>query len=189
VVKRPRSQAAKYSPAGPKHVVLVGLSGSGKSTVGTALAALLEREFVDTDALIEQAAGKPITAVFATQGEDAFRVLEAAAVRQAVAGPPAVISTGGGAPMFPHNHAALWQSNFVVWLHADLDTLVARVGSAGSGRPLLAGDTRTRLAALGDQRNHVYAQAHARVDTDRQEPFEIATSIVTLLRRVEEEAT
>ena len=149
-----------------RHIVLIGLSGSGKSTVGRQLAVVLGRPFVDTDELITAAAGRPIPQIFAEQGEPAFRALEREAVQRAVSGPPAVIATGGGAPVDETNRRALWQGNAVVWLDAPVDVLALRLGGAGAGRPLLA-DPRgpaARLAALHAARRPVYAEAHVRID-------------------------
>jgi shikimate kinase len=165
-----------------KHVVLVGLSGSGKSTVGRLLAERLRRPFVDTDDLVADEAGLPIPQIFAERGEGAFRTLERRAVARAVAGPPSVIATGGGAPLDTQNRAALWQRNLVLWLDAPLETLAARLGSAGAGRPLLAGgQPAARLAALRAAREPIYATAHARVDTAARTPGETAEAIALRL--------
>lgn len=168
--------------------MLVGLSGSGKSTVGRLLAAWLEVPLVDTDELVVQSAGASIPEIFRQQGEAAFRSLEARAVERAVAGPPSVLATGGGAPVSDANRRRLWRGNFVVWLDAPVPTLAARVGDSGSGRPLLAGDgardgATERLAALRAAREKVYATAHARIDTERLDPEEVARQIVALLEQ------
>jgi shikimate kinase len=148
------------------HVVLIGLSGSGKSTVGKSLAARLERDFVDTDDLIVQRAGKSIPDVFRDEGEDAFRAIEREAVADAVARQPAVIATGGGAPVDPENRRRLWDGAAVVWLDAPVEALAQRVGRTGAGRPLLSGDAIGRLTQLRAAREAVYAEAHLRVDTE-----------------------
>ena len=146
--------------------MLVGLSGSGKSTIGRLLAERLGRPFVDTDALIVERAGMPIPQLFAERGEPAFRAVEREAVTDAVAGPAAVIATGGGAPVDAENRRLLWDGNLVVWLDAPVEALVRRVGAAGDGRPLLAGGAAERLAALRAAREPVYSQAHLRVLTE-----------------------
>ncbi len=166
-----------------RHVVLVGLSGSGKTTVGRQLAAVLGRPFVDTDELITAAAGRPIPQIFAEQGEPAFRALEREAVQRALSGPPAVIATGGGAPVDEANRCGHWRGNAVVWLDAPVDVLAARLGAAGAGRPLLA-DPRgpaARLAALHAARAPVYAGAHLRVDA-AVPPAQVVATIVDALR-------
>ena len=147
------------------HIVLVGLSGSGKSTIGRRLATTLGRAFIDTDDLIVARAGKPIPRVFAEDGEHVFRSIEREAVAEAVALEAAVIATGGGAPMDPQNREVLWDSTYVIWLDAAVETLVRRVGASGAGRPLLAGDAAERLAALRAERQSVYAGAHFHLDT------------------------
>ena len=148
-----------------RHVVLVGLSGSGKSTIGRLLAAHLGRPFVDTDELIVQRAGRSVPELFGQEGETAFRRREREAVMQALDGPPAVIATGGGAPVDDENRIALWEGNAVVWLDAPVEELARRLGAGGSGRPLLKGGTAERLATLRAARENIYGLAHRRVDT------------------------
>jgi shikimate kinase len=164
-----------------KHVVLVGLSGSGKSTVGLELAGLLDRAFVDTDELIASEAGTSIADIFDQQGEAAFRERERQAVRRALDRPPAVLATGGGAPLDTANRAALWDGNLVVWLDAPVEVLVARLGTGGVVRPLLAGAPSVSLAALRAAREPIYATAHARVDTSGLTPLAAARQIASLL--------
>ena len=146
--------------------MLVGLSGSGKSTIGRLLADRLGLPFVDTDELIVQRAGMPIPQLFSEHGEPAFRAAEREAVADAVAGEPAVIATGGGAPVDSESRRLLWDGNLVVWLDAPVEALVRRVGADGDGRPLLTGGAGERLAALRAAREPVYAQAHLHVQTE-----------------------
>ena len=102
-----------------KHIVLIGFMGAGKSTVGRALAAELGRELLDTDQMIEEKAGCRITEIFARQGEQAFRRLEEEILKQlAEEKAPAVISTGGGMPVFEKNRPALRRLGTVVYLQA-----------------------------------------------------------------------
>ena len=168
-----------------RHVVLVGLSGSGKSTIGRALARRLGRPFVDTDALIVQRAGKPIPRVFEEHGEPAFRAFERDAVQGALSGPDAVIATGGGAPVDPDNRSALWTGNLVIWLDAPVAALAARVGRAGAGRPLLAGDPMARLEQLRAAREPVYAAAHLRIDTAQ---LSVPAAVDAIARRLAQQA-
>jgi shikimate kinase len=147
--------------------VLVGLSGSGKSTVGRALAARLGRPFVDTDALIEERSRMQIPRLFEELGEPAFRAIEREAVADAVGRDASVVATGGGAPIDSENRRLLWDGNLVVWLDAPVEELVRRVGAAGDGRPLLAGGAAERLVALREARAPVYATAHLRVETEQ----------------------
>jgi shikimate kinase len=163
-----------------RHLVLVGLSGSGKSTVGRLLAERLGLDFVDTDELIVLWEGRSIPEIFEQQGEEAFRALERRAIASAVDGPPAVIATGGGAPIDERNRAALWEGNAVVWLDAPVAALAARVKVAG-GRPLLAGGAEARLAQLRAAREPVYALAHVRVLTECRSPEAVTTEIESAL--------
>ena len=112
------------------NIILVGMPGSGKSTVGKALAKVLNRPFVDTDALIVEAAGRPIPKIFANEGEEYFRALETEAVKKAGMMSGAVIATGGGAVTRERNYAPLSQNGRIVFIHRDLDKLPIK------GRPL-----------------------------------------------------
>jgi shikimate kinase / 3-dehydroquinate synthase len=149
-----------------EHIILVGLSGSGKSTVGRLLARQLGLPFVDTDDALARRAGRSIPHIFATDGEQRFRALETAAVRDALRGPPAVVSLGGGALLSAETRIRCAQ-HCMVWLDAAPSVLAARVAPRGDtqSRPLLAGaDPAARLADLLAQRRPYYAQAHLRLD-------------------------
>ncbi|MEV5693838.1 shikimate kinase [Micromonospora globbae] len=161
--------------------VLVGAPGSGKTTVGRALAEALGVEFRDTDADIEQMAGKPIPEIFIDEGEAHFRTLERAAVAAALAGCPGVLALGGGAVLAEETRAAL-VGHTVVHLSVELSDAVKRVG-LGAGRPLLAINPRATLKQLMDQRRPLYAEvATATVATDGRTPEEIAAEIAALLK-------
>jgi shikimate kinase len=166
------------------HIVLIGLSGSGKSTIGPRLARALGRPFLDTDAMIVNAAGRSIPEIFATEGEVGFRSWEREAVQRALDGPPAVIATGGGAPVDQRNRVALWEGNLVVWLDAPVKTLAARLGKAGAGRPLLAdGGPEVRLRALRAQREAVYATSHVRLNTQTLAPKQAVRALMDIIER------
>ncbi|MGC1211947.1 MAG: shikimate kinase [Micromonospora sp.] len=161
--------------------VLVGAPGSGKTTVGQALAATLGVEFRDTDADIEQLAGKPIPEIFVDEGEAHFRTLERAAVAAALASCGGVLALGGGAILAEENRAALI-GHTVVHLSVELPDAVKRVG-LGAGRPLLAINPRATLKHLMEQRRPLYAEvATATVVTDGRTPEEIATEVAALLK-------
>lgn len=120
-----------------RHLVLIGLMGAGKSTVGARCATVLERPFVDTDRLVEVNAGMTVAEIFETRGEPAFRALERSVVADVSASPePLVIACGGGVALDPDNRRVLREHGVVVWLRADAQELGRRVGS-GAGRPLL----------------------------------------------------
>lgn len=151
---------------GRRHLVLVGLMGAGKSAIGRRLAAVLGRPFVDSDAVVEEAAGQTIADVFAADGEESFRQMEEGAIRRLLEGAPAVIATGGGAFMRPANRARIRRSALSIWLRAELDVLVTRIRRPAS-RPLLAGDgLRGTLARLIRERHPVYAEADVTVDSE-----------------------
>lgn len=139
------------------HVALVGLSGTGKSTVAPLLAARRGVECVDLDRAVEAADGRPVAEIFAVSGEPAFRDLESAALAAALAGPPAVVATGGGVVERPENRTALTAVP-VVWLQADPEELVGRLVGSDEARPLLSDDPVARLRALGAARAGWYAE-------------------------------
>ncbi|WFE39674.1 shikimate kinase [Micromonospora sp. WMMD998] len=162
-------------------VVLVGAPGSGKTTVGAALAEALGVDFRDTDTDIERLAGKPIPEIFVDEGEDHFRTLERAAVAAALASHGGVLALGGGAVLAEENRAALI-GHTVVHLSVELPDAIRRVG-LGAGRPLLALNPRATLKHLLDQRRPLYAEvATATVVTDGREPEELAAEIAALLK-------
>ncbi len=160
------------------HLVLVGLMGAGKTSVGQECARRLRRLWIDIDELAVAIAGRPFDDIWA-DGEHVFRAFERQAIADAVARPhPAVISCGGGAVVDPDNRRVLREHGIVVWLRANPETLAARVGD-GEGRPLLAGDPVGALRRLAAARAPAYeAAAHVVVDTDERSVDDIATEVV-----------
>ena len=153
--------------------VLIGPPGAGKSTVGSLLATLLGAEFAETDALVEEAAGKPVSDIFISDGEPAFRDLERTAVTQALDHRPGIVSLGGGAVMDPQTRQRL-AGHRVVYLQTGFAAAVRRVG-LDTPRPLLLGNPRGRLRELLAERLPVYESlASITVVTDDREPQEIA---------------
>lgn len=145
-------------------VVLVGLMGAGKTTVGRRLAGRLGIPFRDADAEVERAAGFTIAELFARYGETEFRRGEQGVIRRLLSGPPIVLATGGGAFMDPVTRRAVRQSAVSVWLRCPLEVLVRRVNGRGH-RPLLAeGRPRDILSALIERRHPFYAEADLIVD-------------------------
>jgi len=137
-------------------IVLIGPPGSGKSTVGVALAAHLQWPFVDTDALIELKASKKITDIFFDEGEEHFRTIEFETLQEVLLEPSAVISLGGGAPISQRAQDALVSSeSSIVFLDVSLSTAAPRVGF-NRDRPLLLGNPRAQWQALSDQRRPIY---------------------------------
>jgi len=143
--------------------VLVGMMGAGKTAVGTALAAALGVRFTDSDDEIERAANATITEIFARDGEAFFRAREAQVIARLLAGPPQVLSVGGGAFLAPATRDRIARRAVSVWLDADLELLWNRVRHRRS-RPLLrTADPRETLARLHAERAPVYALAAVRV--------------------------
>ena len=150
-----------------RHVVLVGLMGVGKSTVGRRLAKELDRPFADLDEQVELAEGRTIPTLFRTGGEPAFRAAEAAVLAELVARPsPLVIAAGGGVVTGEGNRRLL-AGTVVVWLRASAGFLAGRTDP--THRPLLAGDARGSLVRLQREREHLY-ESVADVSVD-VEPF------------------
>jgi shikimate kinase len=162
------------------HLVLVGLMGVGKSSVGKRCAELLDRPFVDTDELVVATAGVGFDELWAAEGEAGFRTRERIAVADAAASPtPLVIACGGGAVLDPDNRRALRARGFVVWLDAPPVVLATRLADDDS-RPLLAGgDRATTLTRLAGTRAAAYeAAADVRIETDGRTIDDVARRAV-----------
>ena len=163
-------------------VILIGPPGAGKTTVGAALAAGLGVGFTDTDAVVEAAAGKPVSDIFISDGEPEFRRLEREAVQAALAGGDGVIGLGGGAVMDEQTRARL-AGRRVVYLQTGFTELAKRVG-LDRPRPLLIGtNPRAQLKSLLEQRLPVYGSlAWLTVSTDGRDPAEIAAEIAVAVK-------
>jgi len=160
-------------------VVLVGLMGSGKTTVGRLLAGRLGWSFVDLDEEVEAAAGATVEELFRTRGEQAFRGLEARAGVDALAGTGAVIAPGGGWSLAPGRLEALPRGSLSVWLQVTPETAVARATRGGMVRPLLAGQDRVaRASELLREREAVYRCALLHLDAEDATPAALARAIV-----------
>ena len=148
-----------------KTIVLVGLMGVGKSSVGRRLATALDLPFRDADNEVEAAAGRSIPEIFAEMGEPAFRDGERRVIARLLDEPPHVLATGGGAFVNPETRVLIKSKALAVWLKADLELLARRVGRK-EGRPLLKG--RDPLAVLSEHaqaRYPAYEEAHLMVET------------------------
>jgi shikimate kinase len=160
-----------------KPIVLVGLMGAGKTTVGRRLAARLHLPFTDADDEIEKAAGLSIAEMFSRYGEPAFRDGERRVIQRLMAGPTQVIATGGGAFVDPVTRALILAHAIAIWLQADIDLLVERTARRDT-RPLLAsGDPRTILTELLAVRTPAYEQAPIHVRSDRG-PHELSVETI-----------
>lgn len=177
-------RVARPADADCGRIVLVGLMGAGKTSVGRRLAKALAVPFVDADEEIVAAAGMSIADIFETYGEPIFRDLERRVIARLLDGPPGVLALGGGAFVDPATRALVKERAVSVWLDADLDTLVERTGRRRAARPLLRdGDLRHRLATLLAERASAYAEADLRVESSARPPEEIASTILALLER------
>jgi shikimate kinase len=149
-------------------IVLVGLMGSGKTTVGKRIAQELGYDFTDSDDLVASTTGKSVRDIFSQDGEAVFRKYESDAIRLTLVdgNSPIVLATGGGAVISSENRTIISDhASHVVWLDASVDDLVVRTKS-GAGRPLLDGDVSKTLQSLSDQRSAWYEEiATLRIDT------------------------
>ena len=164
-------------------VTLTGYMGSGKSTVGAKLAALLGCAFIDLDCCIEDKAGRGIPEIFSDDGEKAFRAIEAEALRDVVVMNTlecrdVVIALGGGTVMTAALQDLIFSQTFCIWLKPDLNTLLQRVGD-GSGRPLADEHFEQRLR----EREPVYARAKMTVETDGLSSDQVAALIACELNK------
>lgn len=181
--RRREVEGDSATPTLPQSVVLVGLMGAGKSSLGRQLAALFNVPFVDADTEIEAAAGCTIAEIFEVHGEAAFRDGERRVIARLLAGPTHVLATGGGAFIDLETRRRIEHSAISVWLKADLDTLVRRT-SRRSHRPLLRqGEPRQVLARLMAEREPVYAKADIIVEVDDRPLEETVARVVRELER------
>src|SRR5262245_2547907 len=166
-----RPEAAIVAALGKRSVVLVGMMGAGKSSIGRRLATRLNIDFVDADAEIEKAAGMTIPDIFATRGEAEFRTGEARVILRLLESGPQVLATGGGAFMNPDTRAAIAAKGISIWLRAEIDVLMKRIRRR-QDRPLLkTDDPAATLRSLIEVRYPVYALADLTVQS-REVPHE-----------------
>ncbi len=168
-------------PPVPKTIVLVGLMGAGKTSIGRRLAQRLSLPFLDADTEIEAAAGCTIEEIFERHGEAAFRDGERRVIARLLDNPPHVLATGGGAFMDPSTRSLIRARAISIWLRADIDLLLARV-SRRSNRPLLKnGDPRAILERLMAVRHPFYAEADITVDSVDGPPEAMVETVAAAL--------
>ena len=165
-----------------RHVVLIGLPGSGKTTVGKLVADALKAPFVDIDATVTRKEGRPISMIFAEKGESVFRELERVEMEAALSGAPGIIAPGGGWAAQPGALTSVQQRGLVVYLKTRPETALSRAAPQGN-RPVLHGeDPASQMRQLLKQREPFYVLADATVETDRKAPAKVVEEIVRLAR-------
>jgi shikimate kinase len=165
-----------------RHVVLIGLPGSGKTTVGKLVADTLQAPFVDIDAIVARKEGRPISMIFAEKGEAVFREMERVEMEAALGGTPAIIAPGGGWAAQPGALSSVQQRGLVVYLKTRAETAASRAAPQGN-RPVLMGeDPALQMQQLLKEREPFYVLADATVETDRKAPAKVVEEIVRLAR-------
>ncbi len=169
-----------------KSVILVGMMGVGKSSIGRRLANRLHMPFVDADTEIESAANMTIAAIFENYGEAHFRDGERRVIARLIADEPRVIATGGGAFANDKTRALILSDAISIWLDADIDVLVERVAKRGH-RPLLRHKSEAQIKAtlleLGTVRNPLYAMSDIHIKSDQSPRDQTVDAIVQALRK------
>jgi len=167
----------------PSHVVLIGLPGAGKTTVGQLLADRLGAPSVDVDTLIVRREGMPIAAIFGARGEAGFRDVERTTMAEVLTGPPSVIVPGAGWAAQEGQLQTAFPMALVVYLETSPEVAVRRLDGATDQRPLLAaGEPLDRMRKLLGEREGYYGIAHHRVRTDSRSPEELADELAALAR-------
>ena len=164
-----------------KHIVLVGLAGSGKTTIGRLVAEQLRAGFVDIDLILARREGKSITLIFAEKGEAAFREMERREMDAALATEPAVIAPGGGWAAQPGAMEGAQARALLVYLRVRAETAAQRAAAEEGTRPLLMGeDPMARTRQMLKDREPFYLKAHTQLDTERKKAEDVAREVVRL---------
>ena len=163
-----------------KHIVLIGLPGAGKSTVGRIVAERLHAGFVDIDTILNRKEGKPISMIFAEKGEPAFRDMERKEVDAALANQPAVIAPGGGWAAQPGSLDAAKPRGYFVYLKVRAEVAAGRAEPSGTRPVLMGDDPLARMRELFTARDPYYAKADATVQTEAKPAEKVADEVVRL---------
>jgi shikimate kinase len=162
-----------------RNIILVGFMGTGKTVTGRVLAERTDLELVDMDSIIEKRAGRPISDIFATDGEAGFRKLERALAHELSQRDGLIISTGGGIVLDPDNLADFEKTGLVVCLTASPETIFQRLEN-DTTRPLLSGDKKNQIGELLERRKPLYDAIEHQIDGDRLDPEGRAEAILEL---------
>jgi shikimate kinase len=163
-----------------RHIVLIGLPGAGKSTVGRMVAERLHTGFVDIDTILNRKEGKPITMIFAEKGEPAFREMERREVDAALANEPAVVVPGGGWAAQPGALDTARSRAYTIYLKARAEVAAGRAVPAGTRPVLMGGDPVEQMRELFTTRDPFYAKADATVLTEAKTVEKVADEVVRL---------
>ena len=165
-----------------KNIVLTGFMGTGKTTIGQALAQMLHMKLVDVDEEIESAQGMRINDIFKTHGEQHFRDMETAMIKKTSQEENLIISTGGGAVLRDENMAALKEKGIIFCLSASAETIMKRTGIS-QDRPLLkVEDPMKKISELLAFRRPFYEKAGIMIETDGKSPLQVADEIVEIVK-------
>ncbi|WP_246168271.1 shikimate kinase [Paenibacillus antarcticus] len=164
-----------------QNIILIGMMGTGKSTVGKWLAHHLEYDLVDLDAALEEHEGSSIASIFTNQGEAYFRNAETAILQQVLSGTGQVIATGGGAVLNQENCELMKRGGWVVALTAEAEDIASRVQGDGL-RPLLAGNSEERIRTILEERKNAYLFADYTVNTSLFSAEQVSEMILTHYR-------
>jgi len=164
---------------GERSVILIGMMGAGKSSIGRRLARDLGRPFLDSDSAVEEAARLSVKEIFALYGEDHFRACEQRVIERIFATPSQVVALGGGAWMSADIRAMTHSIGFSVWLDVDLSLLTQRVARRRTRPLLLTGDMRQSLEILDERRRPIYGTADIRIAADEAHPDVIVHRVMT----------
>jgi len=162
-----------------KNIVLTGFMGTGKSTVGKEVSERLNREFLDTDKIIEKDEGRTISEIFKENGEIYFRQLEKELVKEIAEKSNLVIATGGGMLLNQDNLSLMSRTGYIFYLYADIDRLINRIGN-GKNRPMATEKNRDEIIKLYESRVDCYNILPNRIDTTGRQPSEIAEKIISM---------
>jgi shikimate kinase len=166
-----------------RHIALIGMMGSGKSTVAPLVANALGRQVIEVDAIIEKQEEMPIGEIFIAKGEAYFRRVESELIARLLRLPPAVFSLGGGAFQWEATRQLLLAHSVVFYLSATHEILVARLQAGTALRPLLNApgiDLTATIRDLLERRGAYYGMAHYRIDTDNYPPEDVCKSILMM---------